>query len=254
MRRAGSPATWAFGTPIWRRRWTRFPSSSLRSIAVRRPCSPSACACRFWVIASSGIRCAAAWGRCFATRHRYLLGALFADTQCGAKLFRATPEVFALFAQPFHSHWIFDVEILARLLSLRYHESPTPLDDCLYELPLDRWQDVAGSKLKSTDFLKAFVELTAIWWHYLRPAHRRSRCRQLRPASTRMPQAIHDAARPESMPGFFAALGDRRLSRQHKYGAAARKFRPAIHDHNLRRQLRLQPCKMFGRGHHKRIA
>ncbi len=64
--------------------------------------------------------------------------------------------MMAAFAQPFHSRWIFDVEILARLVSLRGHESPTILDEIVYELPLDSWQDVAGSKLKSTDFVKAF--------------------------------------------------------------------------------------------------
>lgn len=108
-------------------------------------------------------------GQMFCYAASLILGAPFTDTQCGAKLFRATPEVLAAFARPFHSRWIFDVEILARLHALGSHQSPTFLDDSVYELPLDSWRDVAGSKLKSSDFVKAFGELTAIWWHYLRP-------------------------------------------------------------------------------------
>ena len=107
-------------------------------------------------------------GRSFCYAASLLLGTSFSDTQCGAKLFRAIPEVLALFAQPFHSRWIFDVEILARLTSVQ-DSSNANLDKVVYELPLDSWRDVAGSKLKSTDFVKAFGELSAIWWHYLRP-------------------------------------------------------------------------------------
>ncbi len=51
-------------------------------------------------------------GQMFCYAASLILGAAFRDTQCGAKLFRATPEMMAAFAQPFHSRWIFDVEIL----------------------------------------------------------------------------------------------------------------------------------------------
>lgn len=111
-------------------------------------------------------------GRNFARVASWLLKTPVWDTQCGAKLFRASPDVIAAFSQPFRSRWLFDVELMARWIHLRRDKSPSsrsPLMDMLFELPLDRWEDVAGSKLKRSDFLKALGELRSIWWHYLRP-------------------------------------------------------------------------------------
>jgi len=99
-------------------------------------------------------------GRAFATAASLTLGLPVFDTQCGAKLFRATPEVVALFQTPFRSRWIFDVEILARMQALRHAA------DAIYEYPLDRWQDVAGSRLRPRDFLVAALDLAAIRWRY----------------------------------------------------------------------------------------
>jgi dolichyl-phosphate beta-glucosyltransferase len=79
---------------------------------------------------------------------RYVLGRLFAtvvsiifkikiyDTQCGAKLFRP---VLAkdIFAKPFISKWLFDVELTLRAQ-----------DNEIVEFPVLSWIDVAGSKVK----------------------------------------------------------------------------------------------------------
>ena len=35
---------------------------------------------------------------------------------------------------------------------------------------MDSWRDVAGSKLRPHDFVWSLVELTRIYWTYLRPA------------------------------------------------------------------------------------
>ena len=43
------------------------------------------------------------------------------------------------------------------------------LAECVYEFPMDDWREVAGSKLKATDFLKAPAELATIYWRYLGP-------------------------------------------------------------------------------------
>jgi glycosyltransferase involved in cell wall biosynthesis len=102
--------------------------------------------------------------------YRHLLGRLFAtvasislklpvyDTQCGAKFFKNSI-VDSLFKEKFISYWIFDVELL-----FRYKLSNTEAN--IYELPLDRWIDVAGSKLSPFDFFKAPMELYRICKKY----------------------------------------------------------------------------------------
>jgi glycosyltransferase involved in cell wall biosynthesis len=105
-------------------------------------------------------------GRVFATFASWVLQLPVYDTQCGAKLFRASPAVSELFAEPFRSRWIFDVEILARMRRrARRGEGPWP-EHAVYESPLDRWRDVAGSKVRPKDFLRAIVELWNIHRSY----------------------------------------------------------------------------------------
>jgi len=107
-------------------------------------------------------------GRAFATVASAVLGLPIYDTQCGAKLFRATDAVRQAFSRPFRSNWIFDVEILARLILLWPEGRDTAREGAICELPLGSWRDVAGSKVRPTDFLRAVGELTDIYWTYLR--------------------------------------------------------------------------------------
>jgi glycosyltransferase involved in cell wall biosynthesis len=108
-------------------------------------------------------------GRAFANTASLALGLRVFDTQCGAKLFRATSDLGRLFERPFVTNWIFDVEILARIEHARRGTQLPQLREIVYELPLDRWCDVAGSTVKSRDFIKATRELARIYWTYLRP-------------------------------------------------------------------------------------
>lgn len=105
-------------------------------------------------------------GRCFATVVSILLRLPIYDSQCGAKLFRITPELQQVLAEPFHSRWIFDVEILARFLSLQKRNCAT-IARQVYEYPLPVWTDVAGSKVTPADFLRAFAELAFIYRRHL---------------------------------------------------------------------------------------
>ena len=103
-------------------------------------------------------------GRVFATVVSTILGVPIYDTQCGAKLFRVNATMRDVFAIPFRSRWVFDVEILARLLQFR---TAKELEYKVYEYPLETWRDVAGSKLKPWDFLQAILEVLAIQRRYM---------------------------------------------------------------------------------------
>ena len=95
-------------------------------------------------------------GRVFATGASLVLGLPVYDTQCGAKLFRATPAVCGIFQEPFGSRWVFDVELIARYVS----GGGAPAR--LYELPLASWRDVGASHVKPIDFFRAGADLSTI--------------------------------------------------------------------------------------------
>ena len=107
-------------------------------------------------------------GRVFATAASLTLGLPIYDTQCGAKLFRVCPLIRSLFQQPFMTRWLFDVEIIARLIEACRRNNLRPPKDRIYEFPLQTWHDVAGSKVKPVDFFSSFFDLARIYWKYLR--------------------------------------------------------------------------------------
>jgi dolichyl-phosphate beta-glucosyltransferase len=106
-------------------------------------------------------------GRIFATFASVVLRLPIYDTQCGAKLFRVTPALAQVLAEPFHSRWIFDVELIARFLSAHAAEG-RKTEGLIYELPLNCWVDVPGSKVRPQDFLRAVRELWFIRSKYSR--------------------------------------------------------------------------------------
>jgi dolichyl-phosphate beta-glucosyltransferase len=114
-------------------------------------------------------------GRLFATVASYVLDLAVYDTQCGAKLFRVSPELHALFAQPFCVNWTFDVEIIARVQEQRARLGQPLGLTTLYELPLNEWRDVAGSKVRALDFFRALFEMSRIYARYGRGGSKATR-------------------------------------------------------------------------------
>ena len=98
-------------------------------------------------------------GRAFATGASLALGLAVYDTQCGAKIFRASDLARRVFGTPFRSRWVFDVEILARYVVALGREQASLR---IVELPLDAWTEVPGSKVRSWDATRAVLDLVRI--------------------------------------------------------------------------------------------
>jgi glycosyltransferase involved in cell wall biosynthesis len=105
-------------------------------------------------------------GRLIATRISRTLRMPTYDTQCGAKLFRVATLPPGLLDAPFLTRWLFDVEVIARLI--RRHRDGLGPDAAtlVVEVPLRRWTDVPGSKVRATDFVRAWFGLRRLRRHY----------------------------------------------------------------------------------------
>jgi glycosyltransferase involved in cell wall biosynthesis len=99
------------------------------------------------------------FGRTGATLISASLGLAVYDTQCGAKVFRSSDLLRRVFSRPFLSRWIFDVEIIARLIAEIGRDAASR---AIYELPLVQWHDVKGSKVKTRDYLRGLADLWKI--------------------------------------------------------------------------------------------
>ena len=100
-------------------------------------------------------------GRFFATAAALALRQRIYDTQCGAKLFRNTKTLGRILEEPFHSRWIFDVELLGRLL-IGTSDVPAIPSSRFLEEPLRTWRDVPGSKIRARHFAVALIDFIRI--------------------------------------------------------------------------------------------
>jgi dolichyl-phosphate beta-glucosyltransferase len=101
-------------------------------------------------------------GRVFATAASLALDLPVYDTQCGAKLFEAEL-ARRVFAEPFISRWLFDVELMARAIALLGRSGAS---STIFEVPLETWVDRPGSKVSLRGYLRAPLELLRIYLSY----------------------------------------------------------------------------------------
>ncbi len=99
-------------------------------------------------------------GRFFATLASNMLKIPVYDTQCGAKFFRIDV-VELIFSDRFKSNWIFDLEIFYRF-SYKYEN----INSIAKEIPLKKWEDVDGSKIKFKHFIKIPFDLIKLYLYY----------------------------------------------------------------------------------------
>lgn len=100
-------------------------------------------------------------GRVFATVAALTLRIPVYDTQCGAKALRVSTAVREAISEPFRSTWVFDVELIGRLLRGSGSAEPIPLA-AFEEMPLLAWSDVPGSRLRISGMVRSFVDLLVV--------------------------------------------------------------------------------------------
>jgi glycosyltransferase involved in cell wall biosynthesis len=104
-------------------------------------------------------------GRVAATLASAVLGLAVYDTQCGAKLFRVNETLRSIFAEPFLTRWLFDIEILARWLRIRAGDRER-VARFIREVPVSCWRDVSGSRLKLRDLARVPLDLWKVHRRY----------------------------------------------------------------------------------------
>jgi len=108
-------------------------------------------------------------GRLFATIMSWTFGFKIYDTQCGAKLFDSKVLLNVL-NEPFHSRWIFDVELIIRISRLPFLKSNNnwlSKESWLYEMPVQEWKDVSGTKRSTSAYITAFFDYLTLVRRYL---------------------------------------------------------------------------------------
>jgi len=101
-------------------------------------------------------------GRIFATVASNMLKIPVYDTQCGAKFFKSEIVEF-LFIEKFKSNWTFDLEVFYRFLK-KYKD--LNITNIAKEIPLEKWEDKSGSKLKLKHIIKIPIDLIKLYFFY----------------------------------------------------------------------------------------
>ncbi|MEW6606346.1 MAG: glycosyltransferase [bacterium] len=102
-------------------------------------------------------------GRLFSTVISLTFGFAVYDTQCGAKLFKSEI-LIPMVQKPFCSKWIFDVEIIIRILRLPFLQDESTW---LFEVPVKEWRNISGTKRSLSAYINSFFDYLTLVKKYL---------------------------------------------------------------------------------------
>ena len=101
-------------------------------------------------------------GRIVASLISKMLGIKVYDTQCGCKIFDARTAA-DLFASPFSSKWLFDVELFFRMIK---KVGKDRIQDATLEVPLQQWIDTSDSRVSWSYGFVLWIDLIKIYLRY----------------------------------------------------------------------------------------
>ena len=101
-------------------------------------------------------------GRSFSVSAALALSLDFHDTQCGAKLF-SRDIAASVFAEPFISRRLFDLELFARTRALL---GKATFAQAVLEVPLEKWEEKGTSRIRKADLIRVPRDLFRIWATY----------------------------------------------------------------------------------------
>lgn len=102
------------------------------------------------------------FGRIFATIVSYfIIKTAVYDTQCGAKIIEKELAT-VLFQEPFHTRWLFDIELL-----LRYKKQNILFAQNIFEFSLNTWTEKGKSKITLKDLIGFPFQLIKIYQKYV---------------------------------------------------------------------------------------
>jgi hypothetical protein len=78
------------------------------------------------------------------------------DTQSGLKLFKSVSDLWLTLENSFQTRWLFELELISNFRQC----SGTPMS--IWEMPLNHWIDIAGSKVNFRESIRILSELKRI--------------------------------------------------------------------------------------------
>jgi glycosyltransferase involved in cell wall biosynthesis len=95
-------------------------------------------------------------GRIISSLISMKIGNIPYDTQSGLKIFKPNQKLKLILVESFKTRWLFEIEMLIRWRKENGH------DILIWEMPLNEWKEIPGSKINLRESLRVLVELSKI--------------------------------------------------------------------------------------------